>query len=83
MEVSRQLGIGVIWDGIPLEAPAIPAKAGMQSVERAFAKVCGVDSRSPASAEDKSRGNDCDLRLPCLANDAGTVPPANLDLRVK
>jgi hypothetical protein len=33
-------GVGVIWDGIPFETPVIPAKAGIQSVDRALPKVC-------------------------------------------
>jgi hypothetical protein len=57
-------GVGVIWDGIPFEPPVIPAKAGIQFVDGAFPKVCGVDSRF--------RRNDCDLQRPCLANDTGT-----------
>jgi hypothetical protein len=36
----------VIWDGIPIEMPVIPAKAGIQSIDRAFPKVCRVDSLS-------------------------------------
>jgi hypothetical protein len=54
-------GRGVIWNIIPSETPVIPAKAGIQSVNSAFPKVCGVDSRF--------RGNDCGLEPPCLAND--------------
>jgi hypothetical protein len=73
-------GVGVIWHGIPFETLVIPAKlvlresggAGIQSVESAFPKVRGVDSRSPAFAEDKLRGNDCHLQGPCLAKDVGT-----------
>jgi hypothetical protein len=57
-------GVGVIWDGMPFETPVIPAKAGIQSVDSAFPKVCGVDSRF--------RGNDCDLQRPCLPNDTST-----------
>jgi hypothetical protein len=42
-----------IWDGIPFETPVIPAKslpeacrrAGIQSGDSSFAKVCGVDFR--------------------------------------
>jgi hypothetical protein len=37
-------GGGVIWNIIPYETPVIPAKAGIQSVDSAFSKVCGVDS---------------------------------------
>ena len=55
------LGAGVICNGIPFETPVIPAKAGIQSVESASAKVCALDSRF--------RGNDCDVRRPCLAID--------------
>ena len=47
---------GVIWDGTPLKAPVIPAKAGTQSVDSGFPKVCGVGSRF--------RRSDCDSRLP-------------------
>ena len=54
-------GGGVIWNIIPYETPVIPAKAGIQSVDSAFPKVYGVDSRF--------RGNDCGLERPCLAND--------------
>jgi len=43
-------GAGVIWNGDPLEPPVIPAKAGIQSDESTFPKVCGLDSRF--------RGND-------------------------
>ena len=49
---------------MPYETPVIPAKAGIQSVNSAFPKVGGVDSRF--------RGNDCGLERPCLANDTTT-----------
>ena len=65
-------GADVIWNGDPLEppviptkAPVIPAKAGIHSVDSAFPKACGVDSRF--------RGNDCDFDRPCLANDTTTL----------
>ena len=61
MSGTRRAGSGVIWDCIPYEPPVIPAKAGIQSVDRAFPRVCGVDSRF--------RGNDDGLERPCLAND--------------
>ncbi len=48
----------------PNETPVIPAKAGIQSAESAFPKVCGVDSRF--------RGNDCGLERLRLPNDAIT-----------
>ena len=47
-----------------MEAPVIPAKAGIQSVDGGFPKVCGVDSCF--------HGNDFDLRRPSLANDTST-----------
>jgi hypothetical protein len=47
----RRGGIGVISNIIPNETPVIPAKAGIQFVDRAFPKVCSVDSRSPPSRE--------------------------------
>ncbi len=47
------------------EAPVIPAKAGIQSVGRAFPKACGVDSRF--------RGNDCGLGRPSGANGTTTL----------
>ena len=50
MSCSPAEGAGAIWNGGPLEPPVIPAKAGIQSVESTFPKVCGVDSRF--------RGND-------------------------
>ena len=56
------MGSGVIWSISPNETPVIPAKAGIQSVENAFPKVCRVDSRF--------RGNDCGLEHRCLPNDA-------------
>jgi hypothetical protein len=50
-------GPGVIWNGDPLDPPVIPAKAlvipakaGIQSDDSTFPRVCGVDSRF--------RGND-------------------------
>ena len=46
------LGSGVICGARALQAAVIPAKAGIQSVDISFPKVCGVDSRF--------RGNDCD-----------------------
>src|SRR5208337_97972 len=55
---------GVICNGIPYEAPVIPAKAGIQSEDSAFPKACGVDSRF--------RGNDRGLERPCLPNDTTT-----------
>jgi hypothetical protein len=64
LSVHPRPGVGVIWDWSPSEAPVIPAKAGIQSVDYAFQKACGVDSRF--------RGNDCGLLLPCLANDTST-----------
>ena len=57
-------GTGVIWNGGPLEPRVIPAKAGIQSDDSTFAKVCGVDSRFC--------GNDCGFERPCLANDTST-----------
>ena len=45
-----QVGADVIRNGDPLEPPVIPAKAGIQSDDSRFPKVCGVDSRF--------RGND-------------------------
>ena len=57
-------GAGVIWNGVPYETLVIPAKAGIQSIDSALPKVCGVDSRF--------RGNDRDFQRPCLANDAST-----------
>ena len=66
MKVTRRaVGGGVIWDGIPFETPVIPAKAGIQSVDSAFPRVCRVDSRF--------RGNDCGFERPCLANDTSTA----------
>jgi hypothetical protein len=54
------------WD--PFGRPVIPAKAGIRSFDTRFPTVCGVDSRF--------RGNDCDLKRPCLANDTSTgFPP--------
>jgi hypothetical protein len=47
-----------------LETQVIPAKAGIDSWDSAFLKVCGVDSRF--------RGNGCDPRHPYLANGAIT-----------
>jgi hypothetical protein len=55
---------GIIWGVIPFNALVIPAKAGVQSADGAFPKVCGVDSRL--------RGNDRGLGRPCRANDATT-----------
>jgi len=63
-QVNTGTGSGVIWNIIPYETPVIPAKAGIQSVDSAFPKVCGVDSRL--------RGNDCGLGRPFLANDTTT-----------
>jgi len=45
--------------------PVIPAKAGIQSVDRPFPKGCGVDSRF--------RGNDYGLDGPSLANNINTL----------
>jgi hypothetical protein len=53
LEGSGTAGAGVIWDGISSEAPVIPAKAGIQSVDSGFPKILGVDSRF--------RGNDREL----------------------
>ena len=39
-----------MWNGDALEPPVIPAKAGIQSDNSTFPRVCGVDSRF--------RGND-------------------------
>ncbi len=53
-----------MWNIIRYETPVIPVKAGIHSVDNAFPKVRGVDSRF--------RGNDCGLERPCLANDTAT-----------
>jgi hypothetical protein len=50
LQADPPWGAGVIWNGDPLEPPVIPAKAGIQSHDSTFLKVCGVDSRF--------RGND-------------------------
>jgi hypothetical protein len=50
--------------GMRFEMPVIPAKAGIHSVDGAFPKVRGLDSRF--------RGNDGDLVGSCLANDTST-----------
>jgi len=84
----RVSGGGVIWDGIPLGTPVIPAKAGIQSVDSAFLKVCRVDSRfrgndcSVDSAfpkvcrvDSRFRGDDCGFERLCLANDTSTQFP--------
>ena len=57
-------GSGLIWNGIPYEPPVIPAKAGIQSVDSAFRKVRGMDSRL--------RGNDEGFEYSCRANDTTT-----------
>jgi hypothetical protein len=49
-------GRDAIWNITPYETPVIPAKAGIQSVNSALPKACGVDSRF--------RGNDCGLEPP-------------------
>jgi len=38
-------GSGVIWIGNPYPTAVIPAKAGIQRMDNAPLKVCGVDSR--------------------------------------
>jgi hypothetical protein len=45
-KISRRIfwGARVIWHRDPLEPPVIPAKAGIQSGDRTFPKVCRVDS---------------------------------------
>jgi hypothetical protein len=48
---------------VPFKAHVIPAKAGIHSGSL-YRYYLAVDSRF--------RGNDCDLRRPCLANDART-----------
>jgi len=63
---------GVIWNVIPYETPVIPAKAGIQSVDSAFPKVCGVDSRPSASSGQAFRGNDSGLKRLFLANPTTT-----------
>ena len=62
---SAAVGPGIMWNIIRYETPVIPAKAGIHSVDNAFPKVRGVDSRF--------RGNDCGLERPCLANDTATL----------
>jgi len=52
---------------MPYETPVIPAKAGIQSVDRAFPKVYGMDSRF--------RGNDFGVGHPSLANDTTNLFP--------
>jgi hypothetical protein len=41
-----------------LPGTVVPAKAGIQFESSTFLEACRVDSRSPAFAEDKLRGND-------------------------
>jgi hypothetical protein len=50
--------------GATREPPVIPAKAGIQSVDSVFPKVCRVDSRF--------RGNDRRLEWIPIPNDTGT-----------
>jgi hypothetical protein len=69
---SPRLHRHVIWNIIPYETPGIPTKAGIPSVDSAFRRVCGVDSRF--------RGNDCAMEHPCLASD--TTYPAVLNLTI-
>ena len=62
----------------PAERRSFPRKRESKSVDSAFPKVCGVDSRSPASAEDKFRGNDRDLERAHRANDASATARSEL-----
>jgi hypothetical protein len=55
---------GFTRDGMPFETLVIPAKAGIQSANSTFPKVCGIDSRF--------RGNDCESQRPSLASDTST-----------
>ena len=55
---------------LPHPTPVIPAKAGIQCVDHAFLRVCGVDSRF--------RGNDSGLERPFLANDTTALQHAML-----
>ena len=64
---------GVMWNGIPYGTAVIPAKAGIQSLDSAFPKVWGVDSRPSESSGQAFRGNDCDMHRPRLANDTCTA----------
>jgi hypothetical protein len=66
-QAVKELAGCVIWDGIPFETPVISAKAGTQSVDSAFPKVCPVDSRF--------RGNDYGSQRPCLTKDSSTGLP--------
>jgi hypothetical protein len=65
-----------------LENPAlgivIPAQAGIQTINNAFPKAHRVDSRSPAFAEDKLRGDDDAWGRPGLASDTNTRHGENL-----
>jgi hypothetical protein len=58
---------------VPVEKTVIPAKAGTQSVESAFAKVCEVDSRPSASSGQAFRGNDSRLVNDRIPNDTNTA----------
>ena len=51
-------GSGVIGSRVFHDSQVIPAKAGIQFVSSTFLEACRVDSRSPASAEDKLHGKD-------------------------
>jgi hypothetical protein len=53
--MTSHLCVGVIWNNDPVAPPVIPAKAGIQSVGNAPAKVPGLDSRF--------RGNDRQLEI--------------------
>jgi len=47
---------GFVWHGIPFQAHAIPAKAGIQCADSAFAKASGVGCRFRGNDERASAG---------------------------
>jgi hypothetical protein len=57
---------GGICDRTVSEAPVIPAKAGIQCIDRAL--------HDPGTVDSRFRGNDCGVQRPGLANDTDTRP---------
>jgi hypothetical protein len=58
----------------------IPAKAGIHSASHWEYSADGLDSRSPAFAEDKLRGNDWSIERDPIPNDTTTSRPKALTL---
>ena len=77
--MPEQVDSRVVRDRIPQGTLSILTSAGIQSAGGELPNPCASDSRPPASAGDKLRGDDCDSGNPYLLNDTSLKRPDTLD----